>query len=134
MSQFLRKSVDAAQQAQVANAQLGTQLRNNGKTLADYRAQIDHTTNRLSALAGFNRDELTGSLTTILRTVPNVNKALRDLSTATDLARAKNIGLNQAALVIAKTEAGNTTLLRRQGFQIAKNATSRAGAWRRSAR
>ncbi len=120
---FLRKTVDAAKEAQVANAQLATQLRNSGQSFATYRGQIDATVNRLSALAGIQDDELKAGLTTILRTVPNVSKALRDLGTAADLSRAKHISLAQAALIIAKTEAGNTTLLRRQGFQIAKNAT-----------
>jgi hypothetical protein len=120
---FLRKSVDAAIEAQVAQRQLATQLRNNGDSFASYRHEIDETVLHLSALSGFQNDELLTGLTTILRTVPNVDKALRDLSTAADLARARHIGLAQASLVIAKTEAGNTTLLRRQGFQIAKNAT-----------
>jgi hypothetical protein len=121
---FIRKSVDAANEARVANAQLATQLKNNGESLAQYRGQIDRTVDRLSALAGINNDELKQGLTTILRTTPNVSKALRDLGTAADLARARHISLAQAAIIIAKTEAGNTTLLRRQGFQIAKNATA----------
>jgi hypothetical protein len=67
---------------------------------------------------------LKAGLTTILRTTPNVGKALRDLGTAADLARARHISLAAAATIMAKTEAGNTTLLRRQGFQIGKNATA----------
>ena len=64
------------------------------------------------------------AFTTIFRTTGTVNKALRDTALAADLARAKHLGLSQAALIVAKTEAGNTTLLRRQGFQITKNATA----------
>ena len=126
MSQFLRRFVDAAQQAAVEQRPARNPApRNNGKTLADYRAQIDHTTNRLSALAGFNRDELTGSLTTILRTRPERQQGPRgSVDRDRPRTREEQFGLNQAALVIAKTEAGNTTLLRRQGFQIAKNATA----------
>jgi hypothetical protein len=121
---FLRKSIDAAKEAQVANAQLAKQLDNSGQSFAAYRGQIDRTIFQLSALAGIQDDELKQGLTTILRTTPNVSKALRDLGTAADLARAKHISLGAAATIIAKTEAGNTTLLRRQGFQIAKNATA----------
>jgi hypothetical protein len=123
-SAFLRTSIDAAKEAQVAQKQLAQQLHNSGKSYADYREQITSTVDSLSALAGIQNDELLGGLTTILRTTPDVNKALRDLATAADLARAKHISLGAAATVIAKTEAGNTTLLRRQGFQIAKNATA----------
>ncbi len=122
--QFLRSSVDAAIEAQVTQRQLGVQLRNNGKNFADYRAQIDKTNLRLSTLSGFTKDQLDASLTTILRTTGNVSKALRDNATAADLARARHIGLAQAAFIIAKVEAGNTTLLRRQGFEIKKNATA----------
>jgi hypothetical protein len=122
---FLRKSIDAAKEAQVANSPAGDAARQQRQVVRGLPVQIDKTTLRLSALAGIQDDELKqASLTTILRTVPNVSKALRDLGTAADLARAKHISLAQAATIIAKTEAGNTTLLRRQGFQIAKNATA----------
>ncbi len=122
--QFIRTSIDAAKEAQVTQKQLGQQLKNNGQDLADYQAAIDKTNLHLSALSGFTKDELDVSLTTILRSTNDVSKALRDNATAADLARARHIGLAQAAFVIAKVEAGNTTLLRRQGFQIAKNATA----------
>lgn len=120
---FIRKTIDAALEAQVAQKQLAQQLANSGKAFADYRGEIDRTNLRLAAMAGFQNDELNASLTTILRTVPDVSRALKDNALAADLARARHISLAQAALVIAKTEAGNTTLLRRQGFQIRQNAT-----------
>lgn len=120
----LRTTLNAAKEEQVANRQLTQQLANNGKSFADYRDQINKTADRLSVLAGIEDDELKAGLTTILRTVPNVNRALSDLALATDLARARHISLAQASTIIAKTEAGNTTLLRRQGFEIAKNATA----------
>jgi hypothetical protein len=53
-----------------------------------------------------------------------VTKSLADRALPLTSPAAKHIGLNQAALIVAKTEAGNTTLLRRQGIQIAKNATA----------
>jgi histone H3/H4 len=124
IGEVIRKSVDAAIEGEVAQRQLARQLGNSGLSFAKYRKQIEATNLQLGALAGFQNDELNTALTTILRTTGNVAKAQRDLATAADLARAKHIGLNQAALIIAKTEAGNTTLLRRQGFQIAKNATA----------
>lgn len=120
---IVRKVIDAAQEAQVVNRQLATQLKADGKDIADWREQIDKAATSLSALSGFQDDEIKAGLTTILRTVPDVSKALKDEALAADLARARHISLAQASTIVAKTEAGNTTLLRRQGFQIAKNAT-----------
>lgn len=120
---FIRTSIDAAKDAQVVNQQLAAQFKASGRDLASYREEIDRTTESLSALTGFQDDELKGALTTILRTQPNVAKALRDTATAADLARARHIGLAAAATLLAKVEGGNTTLLRRQGIQVAKNAT-----------
>lgn len=122
-SAFIRKTIDAAKDAQVTQAQLAAQLRANGQAFSDYRDEIDKTTLRLSALSGFDDDELKAALVTITRTVPNVTKALRDTATAADLARARHISLANAATLVAKVEAGNTTLLRRQGIQVSKNAT-----------
>lgn len=121
---FFRKSIDAAKEAQVTQAQLAAQFRASGRDVAAYQKAIDRTANRLSLLSGFENDQLKEAFTTIFRTTDDVSRSLRDLATAADLARAKHLDLNQAALIIAKTEAGNTTLLRRQGFQIAKNASA----------
>lgn len=122
--QFLRTSIDAAKEAQVTQKQLAAQFRASGKDLSAYQGQIDKTANSLSLLSGFQNDEIKAGFTTIFRTTNDVTKALRDTATAADLARAKHLSFAQASLIIAKTEAGNTTLLRRQGFQIAKNAKS----------
>lgn len=122
--QFIRTSIDAAKEAAVVQAQLAAQFKASGIALQPYQKQIDETTNRLSALAGFENDELKAGFTTVFRTTRDVSKSLRDLATVADLARAKHLALSQAALIVAKTEAGNTTLLRRQGFQISKNATA----------
>jgi hypothetical protein len=122
--QFLRTSIDAAKEAAVTQAQLAAQFRSAGRSLGPYQKEIDRTSERLSALSGFQNDELKAGFVTIFRTTGSVAKGLRDLAAAADLARAKHISLAQASLIIAKTEAGNTTLLRRQGFQIAKTAKS----------
>ncbi len=123
VSQFLSKSVSAAQEAGVVEGQLAAQFRTTGRDAKDFQEQIDKTTESLSGLTGFVEDDLKAAFTTILRTQPNVGKALRDTASAADLARAKHISLAAAAVIVAKVEGGNTTLLRRQGIQVAKNAT-----------
>jgi hypothetical protein len=124
VSSFLRSSIDAAKEEAVAEKQLQTQFKANRETLAPYRREIEKFTDALSAKSGFENDQLVAGLTTILRTQPNVTKALRDEATAADLARAKHLSLSAASTILAKVEGGNTTLLRRQGIQVAKNATA----------
>lgn len=123
-SQFLRNSIDAAREMAVTQKQLSAQFRASGQDLGKWQAAIDTTANKLALLAGIENDEVKAGFITIFRTTGNVSKALRDTATAADLARAKHLSFAQASLIIAKTEAGNTTLLRRQGFQIGKNVTS----------
>ena len=122
--QFIRTSIDAAKEAQVTQRQLAAQFKASGRDLRLYQGAIEKTTNRLSALSGFTNDELKSGFVTIFRTTSNVSKSLKDLSLAADIARAKHISLAQASLVVAKTEAGNTSLLRRQGFAIGKHVTA----------
>jgi hypothetical protein len=119
--QLLRTSLGAAREAAVTQKQLGAQLGASGKSLADYRGEIDRTGLRLSALSGFTKDQLDQSLTTILRTTGNVSKALRDNALAADIARGRHIGLAQAGTIVAKVEAGNTSILRRAGLQLQKH-------------
>lgn len=121
--QFLRTSIDAAKQAAVTQKQLGAQFKASGKDLGLYQGQIDKTANRLSLLAGFNRDELTSSFVTIFRASGNVRKSLRDVGLAADIARARGISLAAASLIVGKVEAGNIGILRRSGVQVAKNAS-----------
>lgn len=122
--QFLRASFDAAKEQIVVQRQMAAQFRATGKNVSDYQGQIDSLANHLGLLAGFQNDEVKSAFTTIFRTTRDVSKALRDTALAADLARAKHMSLAQAGLILAKVEAGNTTLLRRQGFEIAKHATA----------
>jgi hypothetical protein len=105
------------------------QFRASGKSFPTTSDQIDHTVNRLSLLAGFKNDEVKSAFLTIFRTTG----CQQGVAGHGDCGRSREgeaHRLAQAALIVAKTEAGNTTLLRRQGFQIAKNAKVRR-RWRR---
>ncbi len=121
--QFIRASIDAAKEAQVTQKQLGAQFRASGQDLNSYQGQIDKTANHLALLAGFENDQVKSAFITVFRATGDVNKSLRDTALAADIARAKHKDLAVAATLVAKVEAGNIGLLRRQGVQITKNAT-----------
>jgi hypothetical protein len=122
--QFLRTSIDAAKEAAVTQAQLAAQFRRPaGRSLGPYQKEIDRTSERLSALSGFQNDELKAGFVAIFRTTGSVSKSLRDLGTAADLARARHIPLAKASLDLARAEGGNLNSLRRTLPLFSKHAT-----------
>ena len=120
----ISSSIRAATDAAAVERQLGAQYRANGDNLAFYRKRIDETFNRLSALAGFNRDELAQSFTAIYRASGDTGQALRDESIAVNLARGRHMQLQAAALLVAKVINGNVGILKRYGIETYKGETA----------
>jgi hypothetical protein len=121
---FLRKSIDAAKEAQVTQKQLAAQFRASGIDVGDYQKRIDEATNKLSLLSGFQNDQLKASFTTIFRSTQNVTKSLSDIGLAADIARGKQIPLATATKAIAQAETGRFGLLRRLLPEIKAGATA----------
>lgn len=120
----VRTTIDAATNAAAIEKQLAAQYRASGESLAAYRKQIDETLNRESALAGFNKDELTQSYISIFRAAGNTSGALKDEAIAVDLARGRHMDLQAAALLVAKVINGNVGILKRYGIETWKGETA----------
>ncbi len=119
----LKKSIDAATEAAATQKQLAAQFRSSGQNLGNYRAQIEETSNRLSKLAGFTRDDLTQSFITAFRGSKDVTASLRIQAVAADVARGRHIELSAATLALTKAYGGQATALRRLGILVPKNLT-----------
>src|SRR5262249_11153435 len=111
-------TVDAGQEAIATQAQLARQLKTSGIDFADVKDTIDEATNSLSLFSGFNADELTQSLTTLVRATGNVTEALQLNKVAADVARAR------ASIALSKAVIGNVTSLKRLGIEIPKGTSS----------
>jgi len=122
--EFIRKSVDAAVEAQQTQRQLAAQFKASGVSLAQYQGQIDRTNLKLSALSGFTKDDLDQSFITLFRNTGNVAKSFQLNALAADLARGRHMDLSKAAILVGKVAGGNVSILRRYGLEINKNATA----------
>jgi hypothetical protein len=133
--EFLRKSVDAARDAGVAQKSLAAQLKASGETFKANKVAIDRAGLSLEKF-GFTTEDSAHALTVLERGTGKISQALRLQGVVADLARAKNIGLSDAALIVAKVFGGQETALRRAVPGLEKNAhgrtrRSRSGSARR---
>lgn len=71
----------------------------------------------------FSDDEIRNSLQTLIAATGNYDEAQQRLSAAQDLARGKNISLEQASNLLARANEENVNVLRRMGIVLGENAT-----------
>jgi hypothetical protein len=122
----IRRSIQTAEQAQVAQRQLGATMRSVGLSLAANRQQINQSIEAQSRLSQFFSEDLVGSLNRFIRRTGDVNQALRLNALAANVARARNIGLQQATTLLIRALAGNAraaTTLDLPIQNLGKNAT-----------
>jgi hypothetical protein len=89
-----------------------------------YAAQMNKVVTAQSNLSAYSRGSLEGALTTLTQTTGSASKGLKLLSLATDLARARHMDLDKAALLVGKVAMGNTGTLKRYGIVLDKGATA----------
>ena len=123
----LKKAAAAAVDAEASNARLSAQLTSMGKNTAQVRGQIDSTVQSLSAMSGFDDEDLQDAFTSLVRTTGDVAKAQGQLSLITDVARGRQISLAQAAGIVNRVNAGSVGGLRRLGIEVDKNTTKEEG-------
>jgi hypothetical protein len=114
----LHKSVDAAEENQVAQAKLATAFKAAGLNIADYQDEIDKT-EASSAALGFKSEDVKASLAQLVVATHNGKDAMNLLATAQDVARYKGIGLTDASKMITMTMAGSSRAARSLGIQLA---------------
>jgi hypothetical protein len=112
----LKKSVDAAKEAEVSQVKLKAQLKASGISYRAHAKEIDAVIQKHSQLAGVDDEDLQDAFTNLVRSTGSVSKSMHDMGLVTDLARAKHIDLTKAADLLGKVHAGNTGVLKRYGI------------------
>ena len=120
----LRKSVDAAIEAERSQKALETQLDALGISYRRHGDEIDRVIQKTSQLSGLDDEDLADAFTNIVRITGDVNKSLRLTGLAADFARAKHMDVAKAGEVVAKVAGGNTGILSRYGIVLDENASS----------
>ena len=120
-TEFIRESVDAAREAEIAQRSLAAQMKTSGESFDVVRSRIEETTKSFARF-GFQNDEVIQSLAILDRGTGNIDEAMKLQGLTADIARAKNIDLAQAAAVVAKVFGGQETALRRAVPGLEKTA------------
>ncbi len=114
----LKKSVDAAQEAEVSQAKMEAQLKALKIGYQGYEKQISSTIDRTSKLAAVDDEELQQAFTRLLPSTRNVGEALTQMSLAADISRAQNISLEAATKLVTRANTGSAGALRKIGITL----------------
>ena len=84
----LKKSIEAAQESEKAQARLAQALSSAGISMEKYGGSIDAAIQKTSKLAALDDEELSDSFAKLVRTTGDVGKATEGMGLAADIARA----------------------------------------------
>ena len=114
---FAAVGIKEAIEAENAMNKLGTTMSAVGVNTEKNREKIKALTDSYVDL-GFSGDSATLGFENLLRVTGNVDEAQKLLALSADLARTKNIGLTDAASILAKASQGNAKAFKEMGIQL----------------
>lgn len=120
----IRKTIDAAREAQIVLGQTSVAVRNAGIDWGLASGQIESAADRISNASAFDDEEILQSFQVFVRGQKDVAKALELSELAADVARGRYTDLASATQLVNKAAMGQIGALRRAGIQIDKNATA----------
>ena len=125
---FLKASIDAARTTEVAQKSLAAQLKASGESWTTSKTKIDQAGLSLAKF-GFTAEDSLQALTVLDRATGNVTKSIGIQGIAANIARARNISLSAAALILGKAYDGQTTSLKRLGVELPKGVKGMDAIW-----
>lgn len=114
---FVKDSVEAAKAAELSQTQLKNAVTNSGNSMAAFNPRVEEADASMRKY-GFTNAETHAALATLTIGLKDPAKALGVLSVAADLAKAKNMDLNSAALLVTKGMEGQTRPLKALGIDL----------------
>lgn len=118
----IRSTIDAAKESQVVVEQTANAVRRAGLDWERYASQVQDAAARQANVSGFDDERLLRTFSLFIRRTRDVNEAIRLNALATDVARGRNIELEQAAQLVIKAHLGQAGALRRLGIDAEKGA------------
>lgn len=119
---FLTESVKAAQEDEASTARLTAALKANAPAWEGQTQAIDKAIKSAQQL-GFTDDQVRDSLGRLTAATHDVGQSIEILNTAQDLARFKNVSLEEATQSLITIEAGRFRGLAQLGIQLKDGAT-----------
>ncbi len=103
---------------------LSVALQNVGVNYSSLRGEIEATLAATQKKTNYGDEEQRDALVRLVGITGTYQGALQQLQIAIDLAAAKNMDLNTAAMLVGRVVTGNTELLSRYGIQVKEGATA----------
>lgn len=119
----IKSTIAAAEESQRVLGQTQVAVQRSGLSWAQYGDKIQKAALAQANLSGFDDERLLGTFSALVRRTGDVNRALTLNALAADVARARNIELEQAAQLVLKASLGQAGALRRVGIQAKAGAT-----------
>ena len=108
----------ASEEDRLANARLSTSLKNIGVDYDSVKVSIDQFTEATLKSTAVGKSEQIDALNQLVMTTGDYNQALKILPIALDLAAAKQMDVQTAALLLGRVAEGNVNALNRYGFSM----------------
>ena len=121
--EFGRESIEAAENFNKAHERLAVVVENVGEDMKAEQSAISSTDHNLEAL-GFTSTETESALAKLVPVTHDVGKATTLLNLATDIARARNMSLDDATSLLVQVEGGRMRGLQKLGIAT-KDATGK---------
>lgn len=122
LGKTLIDSVAAAQEANKAEARFADAMDKVGAS-AKQREAVQASISKLSKQAALDDEDLSDVYSKLVRTTGDVAKAQEAMALSADIARARNITLEQASKSVEKAYNGNAGALKKLGIEVEKGAT-----------
>src|SRR6185503_2293312 len=120
----ITSTVQAAEESQRVLGQTRNAVERSGLAWGQYSDQIQKASLATAQLSGFDDEQLLATFSNLVRRTGDVNRALALNALAANVARGRNISLEQASGLVLKASIGNVGALRRLGISIGKHATA----------
>ena len=114
-------AIEAASAAEVVDVRLKTAIENAGGSMEELEPKIQTLDGTMRDL-GFTNEQTNEALGTMTTALKDPEEAMNAMGVAADLARAKHIELNDAALMVTKAMEGQTKPLKALGIDLPVHA------------
>lgn len=104
-----------ADQFELSRSRLQTITKNIGSDFSSVSGQVQALDDRLAAF-GFTNADVEGAVASLETATKNVPKALKDVALAADIARGRNISLEESTRILQRVETGHVSMLSRLGI------------------
>ena len=121
---FGKDAVDAAAESEKAMARIRTNVEKTGVSYEKYADQLD-ATGKAAVKKGFDDEDAMESASRLAQKNKDVTEGIRLQALAMDVARGRNISLEQATNLVIKAQMGQAGAVRRLGIDIDKSAKSK---------